>query len=59
MTSAPLSPFEPTGFPPGRTPASARSPQGLLGASAAFERMVSDLRMPRAPMPVLLDGETG
>lgn len=60
MTSAPFSPVQPTSFHPERTPASPRPPQGLLGASPAFERMVADIRMlARTDAPVLLDGETG
>jgi len=37
-----------------------RPPQGLLGASPAFERMVADIRMlARTDAPALIDGETG
>ncbi|MDH5833674.1 sigma-54 dependent transcriptional regulator [Luteimonas kalidii] len=37
-----------------------RPPQGLLGASAAFERLVADIRLlARTDAPALIDGETG
>jgi len=45
MKPEPFPPFEPPGFH--REPAADadRPPQGLLGASPAFERMVADIRM--------------
>jgi len=40
--------------------ATQRSPQGLLGASEAFERLLAAIRvLARTDAPVLIDGETG
>ncbi|WP_238346015.1 sigma 54-interacting transcriptional regulator [Luteimonas saliphila] len=60
MKPEPFPPFEPPGFHRDRAADADRPPQGLLGASPAFERMVADIRMlARTDAPALLDGETG
>jgi len=55
-------PLSPTGslHEPASPPLRDRPPQGLLGASPAFERMVAGIRMlARTDAPALIDGETG
>jgi two-component system response regulator GlrR len=53
-------PSGPTGFHRDRATGLDRPPQGLLGASPAFERLVADIRLlARTDAPALIDGETG